>query len=80
MFVMLISDRDGHQQGLYAVYRKPKEGGIPYEERNLTANIEAEQQHISDVINFACCYLWVSVLEDTPSLSPRLRNGSRNEK
>jgi hypothetical protein len=67
MVVLAQSDRDGKSQGLYAVYRKPKEGSlVPQDQRPLTAHVEADRQHIENVVNFCCCYLWASMLDSTP--------------
>lgn len=69
MFVMVRLDRDGRHQGFSAVYRKPQEGGVPLEERKITAHVEAERQHIEAVVNFTCSFLWASIL-DTSLLNP----------
>ena len=66
MFVLLACDKDCDMQGFYSVYRNPKEGGVPLEERKLTACIEADHQHISSVVNFVACFLWTSILNDIP--------------
>lgn len=71
MFVLLQSDRDARHQGFSAVYRKPNEGGVPRDERPITANVEADQQHIETVINFACSFLWASILDSAPP-SPQI--------
>lgn len=66
MFVLVQSDRDGRQHGFSAVYRKPQEGGVPLEERPITAHVEADRQHIETVVNFACSFLWASILDTSP--------------
>ena len=75
---MVISDANSIEQGFYTVYRKPHEGCLPFEERKISANVEAEQLHINDFINFVCCFLWFNIVEETPSLSPKLRH-ARNK-
>ena len=67
MVILAQSDRDGKSQGLYAVYRKPQEGSaVPLEQRPITAHVEADRQHIENIVNFSCCYLWASMLDSTP--------------
>ena len=66
MFVLVQSDRDGRHQGFSAVYRKPREGGVPLEERPITAHIEADRAHIETVVNFAGSFLWASILDTSP--------------
>ena len=68
MFVLLRSDKHNSEQGFYSVYRNQQEGVIPQEQRKLTANIEADHQHIANVVNFACCYLWTRIIIDTPTI------------
>ena len=67
MFVLVQSSQEsrGHQ-GFSAVYRKPQEGRVPEQERLITANVEADQQHIENIINFACSFMWASILDTTP--------------
>lgn len=66
MFVLVQSSQDsrGHQ-GFSAVYRKPQEGRVPQQERLITANVEADQQHIETIVNFACSFMWASILDST---------------
>jgi hypothetical protein len=67
MVVLAQSDRDGKTQGLYSVYRKPREGSaVPADQRPITAHVEADRQHIENVVNFCCCYLWASMLDSSP--------------
>lgn len=67
MVVMAQSDRDGKSQGLYSVYRKPTEGSaVPHDQRPITAHVEADRQHIENIVNFCCCYLWASMLDSNP--------------
>ena len=67
MFVLIQSSQEsrGHQ-GFSAVYRKAQEGRVPEQERLITANVEADQQHIETIINFACSFMWASILDTTP--------------
>ena len=64
MFILVVVDRDVKQ--IASVYRKPNEGGVPTKERLITANLEAERQHIETVINFVCSFLWASILDTSP--------------
>lgn len=67
MFVLIQSSQEsrGHQ-GFSAVYRKAQEGRVPEQERLITANVEADQQHIETIVNFACSFMWASILDTTP--------------
>ena len=67
MFVLIQCNQDsrGHQ-GFSAVYRKHQEGRDPKQERLITANVEADQQHIETIVNFACSFMWASILDTTP--------------
>ena len=64
MFVMIQADREAHQQGICAVYRKPQEGGVPLKERLISANVEGDRQHIETVVNFACSFLWANLVDN----------------
>ena len=68
MFVLAQSDRDSKSQGLYSVYRKSEEAGstVPQEQRPITAHVEADRQHIENVVNFCCYFLWASMLDSSP--------------
>ncbi len=72
MFIMVEST--SHQQGFYTVYRKPHEGGTPFDERKITSNIEAEQFHINDFVNCVLSFLWADIINNTHSLSPKIRH------
>ena len=63
-----------HQHGLYTIYRKPHEGGTPFDERKITSNIEAEQLHINEFVNCLSSFLWADIINHTQSLSPKLRH------
>ena len=63
---MLICHQERRQCGFHAVYRKPQEGGLPTEQRRITAYVEADHQHLANVINFACCYLWSTLTDAMP--------------
>ena len=68
---MVISDANSIEQGFYTVYCIPHEGCLPFEERKIhvSANVEAEQLHINDLIKFVCCCLWSNIVEETLHLS-----------
>ena len=68
MFVLIQSNQELNRshQGFSAVYRKPQEGRVPEQERQITANVEADQQHIETIVNFACSFMWASILDTTP--------------
>ncbi len=53
-------------RNIYCMYRHPKEGGVPRVERLLTANPEAEREHIETVVNFMCSFLWASIVDASP--------------
>ena len=73
MVILAQSDRDGKSQGLYSVYRKPQEGGtVPQEQRPITAHIEADRQHIENIVNFCCCFLWSSMLDSSTPPQPHI--------
>lgn len=69
MFVLVQSNQDSrghHNQGFSAVYRRPQEARVPQQERLITANVEADQLHIETVVNFACSFMWASILDTAP--------------
>ena len=68
MLVLVQLNADSKQQAISAVYRKPMEGGVPVEERLITAHVEADRHHIETVINFCCSFLWASILDSAPPL------------
>lgn len=71
MLIMVVCG--SQSQGFYTVYRKSHEAGTSFEERKLTANIEAEQLHINDFVNYVCSFVWVDIMNSTPSTSPKLK-------
>ena len=66
MFILVQTDRDQRHNRISALYRKPREGGVPIKERLITAHVEADRQHIETVVNFACSFLWASILDTSP--------------
>ena len=63
---MVAATHDRHKRGFHSIYRKPQEGGIPAEQRRITAYVEAEHQHVANIVNFACCYLWSTLVDTMP--------------
>lgn len=66
MIILAQSDRDGRSQGLQAVYRKRQEGERDPKQRPITAHVEADRQHIENIVNFCCSFLWASILDSAP--------------
>lgn len=66
MAVMVSATNDRHMRGFHSIYRKPQEGGLPTEQRRITAYVEADHQHVANIINFAACYLWSSLVDVMP--------------
>lgn len=68
MLVVVQANADQRYQGLSAVYRKAGEGAIPANKRHITANLEADRQHIETVVNFCCSFMWASIIDAAPPL------------
>ena len=66
MAVLVSATNDRQKRGFHSIYRKPQEGGLPAEQRRITAYIEADHQHVASIINFAACYLWSSLVDVMP--------------
>ena len=40
-------------------------GGLPVQQRDITAHIEDDREHTENIINFVCSYLWSKMILDS---------------